>query len=210
MRLLAITLALAAGALLLLRPADVNAQPEVTFLFPSEGAVLSEPPALILMCFASPVNIQDLQVGGDFSFNVIMPNSISLGLRIAFHRNGLGVAIEPGIPENPPEGEWRFEWRVTDPDTLEPATGTLNFRVDPDGSPLPEEPPERCDTGASTPGGGQEDDEDGGPDILAISLITTAAAIGAAGVGLILYLVRRRIGFSPHDPPGGEGEGGGH
>ncbi len=200
MRLLAITLALAAGALLLLRPSDVNAQPEVTFLFPSEGAVLSEPPALIRMCFASPINVQDLHAGGDFSFNVTMPNNIDLGLRIVFQRNGLGVGIEPGIPDDAPEGEWLFEWRVTDPDTLEPATGTLHFRVDPDGSPLPEEPPERCKTGASTPGGGQ--------DILAISLITTASVIGAAAVGLILYLVRRRIGFSPHEPPGGEGEGG--
>ncbi len=48
---------------------------------------------------------------------------------------------------------------------------------------------------------------DDGPDILPRALITAGAMGAAAFVGLVLYVVRLRIGYSPHRPPprsGGE------
>lgn len=172
--------------------------------------MLAEPPSIIHMCFASPVNIQDLDKGGDFSFDVLRPDGRRLGLRIVFQPDGFGVDVHPGLPGDPPEGQWTFEWRVTDAETLAPATGTVNFTVSPEGDPLPEEPLSRCPSGdvaptfeTPTPAAGEDDDDD--QDILLLSLITTGSIIGVAVLGLILYLVRRRIGFWLHRPPQGEG-----
>ena len=218
-------LILTAGVLLLLQPSDAGAQPEVSFIFPEDGAVLAEPPPIIQMCFASPVNIRDLDKGGDFRFRLLRPDGRGLGLRIVFQRDGLGVNILPGLPEDPPRGQWTFEWRVTDPDTLEPAMGTIHYTVSPTGSPVPEleEPLPRClsdgspappgstatpspsDTPGPTPAEG-EDDSDDDQDILLLALITTGAFLGAAVVGLGLYFVRRRSGRL-HPPPQGEGRG---
>jgi len=44
-----------------------------------------------------------------------------------------------------------------------------------------------------------------GPDILFLALVTTAAAVGAAIVGLVFYLIRLRLGFWLHRPPPREG-----
>ena len=199
MRLLAFTLALIVSALFMLRPSATDAQPQVTYLFPNEGDVLAESPTLITMCFASPINILDLHAGGDFAFKVVTPGGTPLGLRIVFDSDGLGVAIIPGLPEDALEGEWLFEWRVTEPDTLEPATGSVEFTVGPDGSPPPE-PPETCrevtpvagvTPTATAAGAGEEDDD--GLGTLAIILIAAASLVGAAAAaGVILYLIRRR------------------
>lgn len=223
MRLAAVgLLTLAAGVLLLLRFPVAEAQPEVTATFPEDGDVLAEPPSRIRVCFASPVNIRDPGEGGDFGFTVTTPEGRNLGLRIVFQRNGLGVDVFPGVPDEPSEGEWGVDWRVTDPDTLEPTTGTINFTVGPDGSPVPEEPPISCAGGGPptprispdstpTPGdaaeGGDEGDDEGddGTDVVLLALITAGAVGGAVVLGLILVLVRRRIGVSSRRPPPGEG-----
>lgn len=42
---------------------------------------------------------------------------------------------------------------------------------------------------------------DGGPDILLLALATMGAILGAAAIGLLLYLFRQRIGFWLHRPP---------
>lgn len=216
---------LAAGVLLLLQPSDAGAQPEVSFMFPEDGAVLAEPPPIIQMCFASPVNIRDLDKGGDFRFSVLKPDGSGLGLRIVFQRDGLGVNVLPGLPDDPPQGEWTYEWRVTDPDTLEPTMGTIHYTVSPAGSPVPEleEPLPHClsdgspsppgstatqspsDTPSPTQSAG-EDDSDDDQDILLLTLIITGAFLGAAVAGLGLYFVRRRSGRL-HLPPPGEGRG---
>ena len=47
---------------------------------------------------------------------------------------------------------------------------------------------------------------DEGPDILRPALITAGAIGGAALLGLILYFIRLRIGYSPHRPPPREGD----
>lgn len=206
------TLMLTASVLPFLQPPDAGAQPEVTFISPEDGAVLAEPPRVIQICFASPVNIRDLDKGGDFRFGVLRPNGSGLGLRIVFQPDGFGVAIHPGLPEDPPEGEWTFEWRVTDPDTLEPATGTIHFTVSPAGSPVPEEPPPRCPSdGSPTPPPGAtpsptpiagEDEADDDQDILLPAVIAAGSVLAIAVAGLVLYVVRRRSGRLRQPPQG--------
>ena len=195
MRLLAITLTLMIGALILLQSSTADAQPQVTFVFPVEGDELAEAPPIIHMCFASPVNTQDLDKGGDFRFDVVMPDGHRLGFRTVFQPDGYGLAVHPGLPGDPPEGQWAFEWRVTDAETLAPATGTVKFTVSPEGNPLPEEPLSRCPSdGTPAPTPAVAEDDDGDRDIPLLALIITGSVIGAAALGLILYLVRRRIG----------------
>src|SRR3989304_1215996 len=80
-------------ALLLLFPLTAGAQPRVIEIFPEEGAVLAEPPELLHMCFATPVNIRDLDKGGDFDFSVLKPDGRGVGLRIVFQSDGFGVTI---------------------------------------------------------------------------------------------------------------------
>lgn len=63
-------------------------------------------------------------------------------------------------------------------------------------------------SGALTPALGQEVDDEG-PDILFLALITTAAVLGAAVVGFLLYLLRLRLGFWLHRPPPADGGPGG-
>lgn len=212
-------LALMAVVSALLQLPGAHAQPKVTLIFPEDGAVLAEPPPIIHMCFASPVNIRDLHEGGDFNFQVTTPDGRGRGLRIVFQPGGLGVDIHPGYPDPAPEGEFTFEWRVTDPDTLEATSGTMNFTVSPGGNPVPSGPFERCTGDATppadeiptitpTPSENEADDqsEDDDQDTLLIALITTGSVAGVAVLGLFLYIVRRRIGFWLHrpPPPGGE------
>lgn len=70
------------------------------------------------------------------------------------------------------------------------------------------------DAGASLSGGTSpwrdigQDRDDEGPDILFLALITAAAVLGVAVLGLLLYLVRLRIGFWLHRPPPREGSEG--
>jgi methionine-rich copper-binding protein CopC len=214
------TLILTASVLPFLRPPDAGAQPEVTLIFPEDGSVLAEPPPVIQICFASPVNIRDLDKGGDFRFAVLRPNGSGLGLRIVFQNDGFGVGIHPGLPEDPPQGEWTFEWRVTDPDSLEPTEGTVHFTVRPDGSPVSQDPPPRCPsdgsptapgptqtsapppTASPTPAAGEGETDD--QDILLPALIATGGVLAVAVAGLVLYVVRRRTGRL-HHPPGDQG-----
>lgn len=194
-----VVLTLVASALLLSRPSAIEAQPEATLIFPEDGALLAEPPPILHICFDSPVNTRDLDKGGDFRFRVLMPDDRGLGLRIIFQPDGFGIDIQPGIPEDPPQGEWTFQWRVTDPDTLEPTEGVVKFTVNPNGSPVPKEPLERC-TGPSTPVPGATatpavdagEDDDGIGTVLLVIIV--AAVAGAAFLGLFLVgrSIRRR------------------
>ncbi len=204
MRLMVISALALATALLLLQTSTADAQPETTFIYPEDGAVFGAPPPIMRLCFATPVNIQDLDKGGDFRFSVITPQGRALGLRIVFQSDGLGVDIHRGIPTEPVEGEWTFEWRVTDPGTLEPAEGRLSFTVTPIGSPAPEEPPGNCaEAATATPeisssptadaveDGG--DDNDGGTDTDVLIIAIVGAVVGVAALGSVLfYFIRRR------------------
>ena len=204
------------GALFLALAPAADAQPRVTFIYPEEGAILAQPPPTIRMCLADPVNIRDLDKGGDFRFAITNADGIGLGHRIIFQHNGLGVDIIPGgILGDPPEGEWTFEWRITDFHTLEPTEGTLHFTVDAGGDPVPEQPPQACPSGGpallrptptATPAADENaSEDDDGPGILFFTVIAMGSVGGVAALGLVLLLVRRRTGLSlRRPPPGGE------
>jgi len=197
MRFLMTVLVLAVGLALLLGTRTAAAQPELVSNYPADGDVLNEPPAILQLCFKEPVNILDLDKGGDFRFSVMTPAGQGLGLRIVFQPDGLGVGIHPGYPTPPLEGEWTFNWRVTEPQTLEPASGTIKFTVSPDGSPLPDKAPTPCGGTpfpdvTPEPGSLTVDEDDGGTSTLLVVIIA-AAALGGAAL-LVLLVVRRRRG----------------
>ncbi len=240
-RLAAISLALgslpliAAAPLISRTPSTRADQPRITFQFPQEGDVLAEPPKVLQMCFEKPVNIRDLDKGGDFRFGLFRPDRLGLGMRIVFQPDGYGVAIYPGLgPEGIIEGEWRWEYRLTDAQTLDAIEGSVKFSVSAaNGEPVLQPTPPACLAPGSTPAptliqvpsgsasagrspglpsssrspGASPGSDGGAPDVLLLSLLTIGAAAGAAFVGLIGYLFRRKIGFWPHRPPPDGGAG---
>jgi hypothetical protein len=73
-------------------------EPVINYQFPEEGDTLKEPPFVLQMCFEQPVNVNDLDKGGDFRFRLLRPDNKGLGMRIVFQPDGYGVAIYPGLP----------------------------------------------------------------------------------------------------------------
>jgi methionine-rich copper-binding protein CopC len=193
--------------------------PEVIYQFPRDGASLEEPPLAIQLCFAEPIDVRDLDKGGDFRFLITAPDGTPLGHRAIFQPDGYGVVVQPGISDEP-EGNWTFEWRVRDRQSEEEAEGTIPFSVQAGGAGvIPAEPP-AC-TASGTPLGasptprddGTTDDpvvqeDDGGPDVLLLALLTVGAAGAAAAVALLGYLIRQRTGFWLHRPPDRRNGGG--
>ena len=220
MRFRAILLATATTGVLLAvaATATLEAQertPELTFMFPQDGDVFGEPLPVIQMCFAEPINNKDLDKGGDFKFTLSPPNNLpGLGMRIVFQPDGQGLAIYPGVFEDVPDGEWTFEYRVTDADTLTPLEGFVHYEVREGGNPPLQPTPAAC-TAASTPAPEvtqPPDDSDAtpppteerngdGPDVLMLALFTIGAAGLAGVVALIGYVIRNRVGFWLHRPP---------
>ena len=192
-------LALAAAASLLPRGPAAAGQPVITLMLPKDGAVLEEPPPVIHICFAEPINILDLGQGGDFRFRVERPDGHGVGLRIVFQYDGFGADVYPGIHDEKLAGEWTMEWRVTDAETLEPLEGVVSYTVSPGGTPVLEEPASRCPastpTAAGSPtgaaGSGSEDD-DGGPDTLLLASLIVGITVGVASIVLAAYLFQRR------------------
>jgi len=205
--------------------AALASQPEIIFQFPKDGMVLQQPPKVLQMCFKQPVNVKDLDKGGDFSFRLLRPDRFGLGMRIVFQPDGYGVAIYPGLPEEAiPEGEWTWDYRVTDPEAKEALEGTVKFSVNSQtGQGILEPTPPGCSSGqgpvasgsTTSPGPrasevitgtgrGQPEEDDGGPDALVLSLLAIGAVGGAGVLGLIGYLVRRR-GLWPRRPSSGDG-----
>lgn len=229
----AVLIAAAISAVVLAAPAaPTDAQeddaPVLTFSNPGQDAVINEPAFFVQMCFEEPVNILDLDKGGDFSFSLTPPEDFPLGLRIVFQPDGQGLAIYPNNADaDTPEGEWTLEYRLTTPETLTPTEGTLTWTVDPDGEATPQQTPPACidsgftavpgpgdgvtppsvvttvtpaDTGDETPDNDGDEDDDDGPDILLLALLTIGAA-GAVGlIALIGFFVRRGVGYDPHRP----------
>jgi hypothetical protein len=72
-------------------------------------------------------------------------------------------------------------------------------------------------TEAGETGDGEEEDEEGideedddDPDILLLALLTIGGAAALAVLGLIAYLIRRRVGHDPHAPTPGDSDTGDH
>jgi hypothetical protein len=208
-------------------PSSVRAEePEITYQFPEDGDVIAEPPFVLQMCWRNPVNVKDLDQGGDFAFRLERPDGIGLGMRIVFQPDGYGVAIYPGEgPEDPPEGDWTWDYRVVDAESGDALEGEVVFtvRADEGREIIFSTPPACLAEGAtqqattSTPVGGAtvtptappiivNGDEDDGPDVALLAALTIGAAGAAAALALIGYLVRRRVGFWLHRPPERTGE----
>jgi len=146
-------LALIGGVRMAPRVTVVHGQePTVTFMFPHDGDILGEPPTVLQICFAEPIDIRDLSKGGDYDFVVIQPAGMHLGLRIVFQLDGYGVAVYPGRPLGNSEGAWKFDWRIRDASTLNPLAGAVTFQVQPGGTPaLKANPPDCTATGRPQP-----------------------------------------------------------
>ena len=213
--------ALAAVVLFPSAPPPAEAQPRLTLISPNDGDVLSQAPRGIHLCFAEPVDNADTAI---FKFQVTMPTGSRLGMRIVFQPDGYGVDVQPGLPSAPPEGEWTFEWLVSDRVTKETAEGVIRFQVRADGGPTPVESPAPC-TGPETPlviqptlpprtTGDQQsgspaagtpvtstvkEDDDGGVDALTVVVIVVVAGAGIAG-GVFFALSRRRGGGAGPPP----------
>lgn len=189
-------------------------EPEVTYQFPADGAVLEERPPAIQLCFRNPIDVRDLDKGGEFRFAVKAPDGLQLGHRAIFQPDGYGVVVQPGLVTEA-EGDWTFEWQVRDRESEDPTEGTIRFTVAERGDPVIASDPPNCTTettpsaeqspgqsGEPNDGGGTAAPEEGdGPDVLLLALLTTGAAAAAGAVAIVGYLIRQRIGFSPHRPP---------
>jgi len=119
--------------------------PVIVYQSLKDGDVITEPVFGIQMCFAAPINIKDLDKGGDFAFSVTQPDGIGLGHRDVFQRDGYGYTIYPGNPVGSnTTGQWKFTYRVTSPDATQITSGTINYTVDPGGTTMPRETPPVC------------------------------------------------------------------
>jgi len=195
----ALALAFVSTFALLALAAPTGAQaPVLAAIYPEDGDVLAESPPNLHICFARPVDNAD---DADFSFRIITPRGSTLGARIVFQPDGFGVDVQPGLPDEPIEGEWTFEWRVTDDETKEPTTGEIHYQVSADGEPLIEQF-ERC-TGEepppATPTPLVENDDDGLSGWL-LALIVAMPVVAVACSAIVLFARRRGGGRSEAAP----------
>jgi hypothetical protein len=91
--------------------------------------------------------------------------------------------VHPGLPEEPPDGIWTFDWLVRSQGTNDPASGVIAFRVG-EG-----QPPEDS-------GSGSIDDDN---NISTSLIIGVGVGLAAAVVvtGLVLVVTRRRARSQP-------------
>lgn len=186
--------------------------PEVTYQFPPDRATLEEPPRAIQLCFRRPIDVRDLDKGGDFRFLITSPDGTPLGHRAIFQPDGYGVVVQPGISDEP-DGDWTFEWRVRDRESEDPAEGTIRFTVGQGGAGvIPAEPPACTASGTplgasptppddATPDGPVVEEDGGEPDVLQLALLTVGVAAAVAAVALVGYLIRQQTRFLLHRPP---------
>jgi hypothetical protein len=137
------------------------------------------------MCFSEAINNDDITATPGpgapelpWQFSLTMPDGIALGLRIVFEPDGSCVDVHPGLPEEPQDGIWTFDWLVRSRETSEAASGLVAFRVG-EGE-APEEP-----------GSSSGDDDD---DISTSLIIGAGVGLAAAVVvtGLLVVTTRRR------------------
>ncbi len=183
-------------AIALAEPAAADPQPELTYQFPEDGAVLDGEPLAYQLCFKSPVNHQDLGEGGDFAFAITEPDGIGIGSRDVFQPDGYGVAVYPADAVGPPEGEWKFHFRVTSPDGQASLEGDVTYTIDPAaGLPAPRETPPAC-LPSGPPGASS-----GSSDTLTYALIGGGAAAAVVILAALFIILARRRRRRPLPPP---------
>jgi hypothetical protein len=119
-------------------------QPQLVYQNIHDGDVIQQTAFGIQLCFASPVNIKDLDKGGDFKFSVTEPDGLGLGNRDVFQPDGYGITVYPGNPVGGTAGQWKFHYRLTSPDAQSALEGDISYTVDPNGSPIPQATPPVC------------------------------------------------------------------
>jgi hypothetical protein len=127
--------------------------PQLVYQNVHDGDTLQAPAFALQLCFSAPINIKDLDKGGDFGFSVVEPDNIGLGHRDVFQRDGWGISVYPGDPVGETNGQWTFTYKVSTPDAQHETTGTIHYTVDPAGQPVPAETPPACvaSGGTATP-----------------------------------------------------------
>ncbi len=198
-------------------PSPNNEAPRLVFQNPADGAVVNEPLFVIQVCFANPINIRDLHLGGDFAFRVTDPGGRGLGHLTVFQPDGYGAAIYPGPPPGETRGEWAFGWRVTSPDGEQASEGEFSYTVDPDGEQSPNATPPVCvgelgtatppsegtpgaTTSSPSPSGDasatdrpeNSDDDDDGDFLVVLLVIGSAGIVGVAAIAFFGWRANRR------------------
>ena len=115
---MAVTLAIA--------PASVHAEPELAEANPGYGDVLEIMPESLHLCFSEPVKVGD---PSDWKFDVATPEGQSLGIRIVFESAGDCVDVFPGVPDDPPQGIWTFDWLVRAQADGSEGSGSIKFQL---------------------------------------------------------------------------------
>ena len=190
---LAVAWALSASAAHAQSP-TADPQPVLVYENIHDGDVLQQTAFGIQLCFASPVNITDLDKGGDFSFRVTEPDGLILGHRDVFQRDGYGITVYLASPIGGSVGQWKFHYRLTSPDARSALEGDITYVVDPSGSPVPQATPPVCvssggtATASPTPGTGTTRPVDLGANVVPVTIRPSAspaptASPGAAGSG---------------------------
>ncbi len=188
-------------------PVPVAAQPEPTEVTPRDGSVLAEPPEVVLICFSErPLHDET----DDFLFNVLDPQDRRMGLRIVFQPLSNCVAVYPGLPDEPPFGQWTLEWEIIGEESGEAASGIVRYEVALGGSPAPAispiVPEVRTPNATETPVDASPEsegvDEDGGGlDAVWIAAIAAGSSLGALALVAVLLLLRRRGQGGGQPPP---------
>lgn len=204
MKQVAAVVIVVAALLFYVSPTPVVAQPKPTEVTPKDGSVLAEPPEVVLICFSEPPLHDETD---DFVFNVLDPQDRRMGLRIVFQPLSNCVAVYPGLPDEPPFGQWTLEWEIIGEESGEAASGIVQYEVALGGSPAPAispvvpeaRTPDATETPVdTTPESEGADEDDGGLDAVWIAAIVAGSSIGALAV--VAVLLRRR-GHGGGQPP---------
>lgn len=160
----------------LLPASSALADPQLLRAEPPNDVVLGEAPSRIEMWFDQPL------VSDSAATEVTLERE---GATAEFrplyaavdHRDPTRLVVSP--PQSLDEGDYVVSWRITSAEDGSVSEGEYAFSIS-----------------SSAPASASE--EDGGPDILFLSLITTAGIGGGALLGLLLYLARRALGIGGH------------
>lgn len=172
---------------LVAQPTLVAAEPKVTEINLEQGDVLDAPPESVHMCFSEPVqlsadpNAEPTPAPGEeppWRFNMTTPDGLGLGLRIVFEPSAECVEVIPGLPPDPPEGTWTFEWMVKAQEDGEEASDLITFAV---GHESP-----------SDSGSGSGSDSNGLSTLEIALIVVAGVCVAGAGAGFAMQRVRRK------------------
>jgi len=175
--LVAVAFAVLLLASVLLPARSALANPQVVRAVPPNDAVLGEAPARVEMWFDQPL-------ASDFAATEVTLERAGASTEIrplyaaVDHRDPTRLLVSP--PQSLDEGDYVVRWRITSAEDGSVSEGEYAFAI------------------SSSAPAVSASEGDGGPDILFLTLITTAGIGGGALLGLLLYLARRALGLGGH------------